>query len=184
MRLLLIVFGVIIVALATYYLLFPRNSFFIFPRSGGSAVTFSRTSLSFDSAPDHYATNGFDHIQPYVSRLLTPSKRLRFVSMFTPDGQRGFGLSAEGTTVAADLTVEWREEPKQEAAIRSFFASLGARPSQDYLAANGGVPEKTRVLSYPLRGDVTELTAVTKRILKELCSVSAREALNIKYSEK
>ena len=40
----------------------PRNSAYIIPRSNGSTVTFSRTGISFESAPDHYATNGFDYI--------------------------------------------------------------------------------------------------------------------------
>ena len=184
MRLFLIAICLIFVAIATYYLLFPRTSFIIFPRSDGSTVTFSRTSISFESAPDHYATNGFDHIEPYFSRLLRPSKHFRFVSIFTPDGERGLGLTAHGTVVTADFTVEWRQEPQREAAIRSFFGSLGVNPSQDYLAANGGVPNATRLLAYPLKGSTTELTAITKRILEELCGVSANEAINIKYSEK
>lgn len=184
MRLLLIAIGLVIVASATYYLLFPRNTFFIFPRSDGSTVTFGRKSVSFESAPDYYPKNGFNHIEPYVSRLLKPAKHIRFVSIFTPDGERGFGLTARGTVITADLIVEWREEPQREAAIRSFFDSLGIRPSQDYLAGNGGVPDATRILAYPLKGNVPELTAITKRILEELCWISSTEALNIQYSEK
>ena len=184
MRTLLIVVGLILLAALTYYFLFPRNSAFIFPRSDGSTLTVSRTGISFESAPDYYATKAFDHIQPYIVRLLKPSDHLRFVSIFTPDGDRGFGLTAQGTLLTADLTVEWRDEPARETAIRSFFGSRGLSPSQDYLAGNGGVPDATRVLSYPIAGDASELTAITKRILEELCGISPSEPLNIKFTEK
>jgi hypothetical protein len=54
----------------------------------------------------------------------------------------------------------------------------------DYLAGNGGVPDATRILEYPLSGSTVEVTALTKRILQELCSVSPTEALDIKYTAK
>src|SRR5262245_7857109 len=114
MRSLFIAIGLVLLSAAIYYLLFPRNSHFIFPRSDGSTVTFSRTGISFESAPDNYSKNGFDHIEPYVSRLLKPSNHNRFVSIFTPDGKKGFGLTAHGTVVTADITVEWRGEPQRE----------------------------------------------------------------------
>ena len=79
---------------------------------------------------------------------------------------------------------EWRQESQREAAIRAFFSSLGIAPSQDYLAGNGGVPDATRILDYPIKGSTAEVTALTKRILQELCGVSATEALDISYGDK
>jgi hypothetical protein len=181
---LLIFLGIVVVAVAAYYFLFPRSTFIILSRPGGGTVTLSRTSVSFDAAPDYYATNGFDHIEPYISQLLMPTNHFKFLQMFTPDGARGFGLDAKDGVVHASLTAEWRQEPQREAAIRKFFNSLGIAPSRDYLAGNGGVPDATRTLEYPVTGSTAEVTALTKGILHELCGVSPAEALNITYRVK
>lgn len=185
MKIALLVFvGVIVAAAVAYFLLFPRNTFISLSRPSGGRVTFSRTGVSFEAAPDRYATNGFEHIEPYVARLLVPTNRFKFLNIFTPDGLRGFGLSARDGVVQAGLTVEWRQEAQREAAIRAFFSSLGIAPSRDYLAGNGGVPDATRILDYPITGSTAEVTALTKRILQELCGVSPTEALDIGYREK
>ena len=173
---LLILFGVIVVAVIAYLLLFPRNTHISFYRPGGGTVTFSRTGVLLEAAPDHYATNGFDHIEPYVARLLVPTNQFKFLHMFTPDGTRGFGFGAKDGVVQAGLTVEWRQESQRETAIRAFFSSLGIAPSRDYLAGNGGVADATRILEYPVTGSTAEVTALTKRILQELCGVSPTEA--------
>lgn len=185
MKVALLVFvGVIVVAVVAYVLFFPRNSFFIFTRPGGGSVTFSHTGVSFEAAPDHYATNGFEHIEPYVARLLVPTNHFESLQMFTPDGKRGFGFSAKDGVVEAGLTVEWRQEGQREAAIRAFFSWLQITPTRDYLAGNGGVPDATRILEYRISGTTAEVTTLTKRILKELCGISPTEALNIKYGDK
>src|SRR2546423_962401 len=136
---LLIFVGVIVVAVVAYFLLFPRNRHISFSTPRGGTVTFSRAGLSVQAAPECYHTNGFDHIGPYVSRLLVPTNHFKFLHMFTPDGNRGFGFTARDGVVQAGLTVERQQEPQREAAIRAFFSSLGIAPSRDYLAANGGV---------------------------------------------
>ena len=176
--------GVIVVAVVAYLLLFPRNTFISLSRPSGGTVTFSRTGMSVEAPPDHYATNGFDHIEPYVSRLLVPTNRFKFLSMFTPDGTRGLGFDAKDGVVHACLTVEWRQESQREAVIRAFFSSLGIAPSQDYLAGNGGVADATRILEYPVTGSTVEVTALTKRVLQDLCGVSPTEALDISYRDK
>ena len=176
--------GFIVLAVIAYFLLFPQSTFIIFSKPGGGTVTFSRTSISFESAPAHYPVNGFDHVGQYVSQLLVPTNSFKSLSMFTPDGSRGFGLDAQNGVVHATLTTEWRQEVQREAAVRSFFSALGIAPSRDYLAGNGGVPDATRILEYPITGNPAEITALTKRILQQLCSVSATEALDINYTEK
>lgn len=181
---LLILFSAIVVAVVAYFLFFPRNTFISVYRPNGGTVIFSRMGVSLDPAPDHYATNGFDHIEPYVSRLLIPTNHFKSLNIFTSDGNRGFGLDARDGVVYAGLTVEWRQEAQREAAIRAFFSSLGIPPSRDYLAGNGGVPDATRILSYPISGSTGELTALTKRILQELCGISPTEALDISYKDK
>src|SRR6266516_1162615 len=181
---LIIVLGIIVLGVVAYCLFFPRNLHLSFYRPSGGALTFSRTGVSLEAPPDHYATDGFSHIESYVSRLLIPSKRFKSIGIFTPDGNHGFGLNAQDGKVEASLTVEWRQEAEREAAIRGFFSSLGIAPSRDYLAGNGGVPDATRYFSYPIIGSATEVTALTKRILQELCTVSPRDALDISYREK
>jgi hypothetical protein len=185
MKIALLVFvGITVAAVVAYFLLFPRNTFISFSRPSGGRVTLSRTGVSLEAAPDHYATNGFDHIEPYVARLLVPTNQFKFLNMFTPDGTRGFGFDAKDGVVHAGLTVEWRQESQRETAIRAFFSSLGIAPSRDYLAGNGGVPDATRILEYPVTGNTAEVMTLTKRILQELCGVSPTEALDIKYTNK
>src|SRR6266700_5003296 len=147
-RTLLIVALAILVVVAGaavgYCLLVPANTFITFQRSGGGTVSFSRRGIELQGPPDRYSTDGFDHIESYVSRLMAPSQKKRFVHIFTPAGDRGFGLYADDVKTEAQLNVQWRQEPQQEAAIRAFFDALGIQPTGDYLAGNGGVPDATR----------------------------------------
>ena len=115
MRIVLIVLACLVaVAVVAYYLLVPPNTFITFTKPGGGTVTFSRTSVSFEAPPDHYAANGFDHLQPYVSRLLAPTNHFKFLSVFTPDGMRGLGLEAKDGIIHADLNLQWRQETNRE----------------------------------------------------------------------
>ena len=116
--------------------------------------------------------------------MLVPTNTFKFLSLFTPDGTRGFGFNAKSGVVHLNLFVDWRQQPQREAAIRAFFSSLSITPLRDYLAGNGGVPDATRVLEYPVSGSPAEVTALTRRILQELCGVSPVEALDISYQEK
>jgi len=185
MKIALLMFAALVIAaVVAYFLLFPRNTHISISRSSGGTVTFSRTGVSVEAALDHFATNGFDHIGPYVSRLLVPTNHFKFLHMFTPDGNRGFGLDAKDGVVHASLMVEWRQESQREIAVREFFASLGIAPSRDYLAGNGGVADATRILEYPVSGSTAEVTALTKRIMQELCSVLPTEAVDIKFTDK
>jgi hypothetical protein len=96
---LLILCAVIVTAIITYWISIPRNSHYVFSRPGGGLMTLSRTGVSFESAPDHYASNGFDHLEPYISRLLATTNGYRFLHIFTPDGKRGFGFSARNWAI-------------------------------------------------------------------------------------
>lgn len=173
---LLVIIGLGIVSWCIW---FPRNFIVRLDRFGGGGVCVSRKGVCVEPASDRYGMNGFDHIERYVCGLLEPTKGSKSLSFFTPDGARGFGLNAEDGLVHASLTVDWRDEPQKEAAIRSFFSSLGIAPTRDYLAGNGEVSDATRVLEYPIQGSAAELALVAKRILQELCGVSPTEALDI-----
>jgi hypothetical protein len=184
MRAALLILGAIIVlGVVAYWIFFPRNSHFIFSRRGGGTITFSRTGVSFESAPDRYSTNGFDHLEPYISKLLVVTNGYKFLHIFTLDGKRGFGFGARDGVVEAFLTVEWRQEAEREQSIRKFFGSLEIAPSRDYLAGNGGVPDATRVLEYRISGSTAQIAALTRRILQELCGIAPSEGLEIKYRQ-
>jgi len=185
MKIVAIIFVLLLMgAVLVWFWAVPKNTFIIVSKPGGGTMALSRGSVSFEDAPDRYTSNGFDHIDVYVSRLVGPTNRFKFLSLFSPDGNRGFGLHAKDGVVEASLTVEWRQDPQRESDIRSFFNALGITPSEDYLAGNGNVPDATRILSYRLSGSSNEVTALTKRILKDLCGVLSTEALDISYQEK
>jgi hypothetical protein len=158
--------------------------FMIFKRPNGGTVAVSRTGIQLEGPPNRYTVGAFEHIESYVSRLIASSSKSRWVSLFTPAGDRGFALHASDAGVEAHISVEWRDEPQREAAIRGFFDSRGISPTEDYLAGNGDVPDATRLLAYPLAGGSSDVAALTKRILQELCGVSPAEPLNIGYTER
>jgi hypothetical protein len=175
--------AMVMLAILGYWLLFPRDRFMILRGPSGASLTFESRSISYEPPPDHYSTNGFDHIETYVSKLLAPSPRSKSILLFTPDGKRGCALLARDGKVEAAFSVEWRQEAVRETAIRSFFSSRGISPTRDYLAGIGGVPDATRMLSYPITGSVPEVTSLTKYILRDLCGVLPSAALNISFTE-
>lgn len=129
---------------------------------------------------EYYADNGFEHIAPYISRLLVPADGYKALRIFALDRMRGCGVLAHGSVVQISFVMEGSRESPREVNIRSFFASRGNRPSGDYLASKG----RTRILQYPLSGTAEELTASIKTILQELCDISPKEALSIKLDER
>src|ERR1700722_18157790 len=115
----LIVSTILIMALLiTWRSFFPRDRFIILQMSGARSIIVSRTSVSSDSPPHHYATNAFDHIESYVERLLIPSPRYKSLSFFTPDGRQGFGLGAQDGNVQVMLSVECTNGLARETMIR------------------------------------------------------------------
>jgi hypothetical protein len=130
---------------------------------------------------DYFAENGFDQIESYVSRMLTSATKFRHILIAALDGERCCSLFADGPVILVGFIImDTRQDHKKEKNIRKFFASRYKPPAKDYLAQDGRV----RFLDYPLSGNASELTAITKTILQELCGISPKEALSIKYSEK
>jgi hypothetical protein len=170
LKIALLVFVGALAAVVVVYFFYSHNKI-INSKSGDGAVT-------IEAPLDHYASNGFNHIEPYVSRLLVPTNYFKLLAIYTPDETRGVALDAKDGVVHVTYDVEWRKEPQKEAAIRAFFGLLGIAPSRDYLDRDA-----TRILEYPLSGNIAEVTALTKRILQEVCGVSPTEALDISYGE-
>ncbi len=134
-------------------------------------------------APDSIAPNGMSHVDDYIDRLLSSKARSTSLLIFTPDGQRGLGLSHQDGDVIFGFTVEWREEPEQEQAIRKLFKELEIAPSEDYLAGNGNVDDATRVLDYAVPGDSVVISKLCKRVLRHICGIRDEEALDFTYEE-
>lgn len=128
---------------------------------------------------DYFAKNGFAHIAPYISRLVSPTDKHKYLMIFALDRTRGCGLIVKGGMVQVSFLLKGQQKSTREATIREFFVSRGQRPSSDYLASNGA----TRILQFPVNGSVKELAAMTKTILQELCDVWPTEAITIRYGE-
>lgn len=127
----------------------------------------------------YYTDNAFAQIESYISRLIVPSDKYKSLSIYALDQIRGCSLQTVRKILEVWFILKPHQENSREAKIRSFFASREISPSRDYLANNGG----TRILDYPLSGTVDDLTAMVKKILQELCDVSAKEPLCIEYKE-
>src|SRR5665213_2677386 len=134
--------------------------------------------------PDYYPAKGFDHIEPYIDRLLVSSPGFRSITISTPDGNRGLCVRAQDDKIEVSLIIELQQEPNREEAVRNFVKSLGINASKDFLADTGGAPDSVRCLLYPISGPAPKLTSMVKRILKMLCGISPTGALNIMYAEK
>lgn len=179
----LIIISAVLVCVIAYYFLFPENRFITFYFKDKNSIVFSKTRISYKSAPDRYSADGIDHISSYISKLIVPSTKFKFLFIFTPDGQRGLSLTAKDSQITVGFTVDWRKHPEKEKDIRSYFKKLDIEPSEDYLGGNGDVADATRLLSYPLTGTETALSKLVKDMLQSLCNISSKEALDIRYDD-
>jgi hypothetical protein len=150
---------------------------------GSSRVNASDESFLIPSA-DRYSINGLDHISSYISRLFEYSSDFKSISIFTPSGDRGLALHSRNGKIEAVLSLCKQKELEMEHSIRSFFKSLGIRPSKDYLASNGRRVNATLVLVYPLDYDLQKVATFARRILVELYEVRPDGGLQIKYWRK
>lgn len=73
----LILAAFVMLAMVLLYRLIPRDGCVILGWPGGGGFVFSRSGISLLRAPDYYFVNGFDHIEPYVTRLLASPATLR-----------------------------------------------------------------------------------------------------------
>jgi len=180
---LIIIFAIIVIGLLAYYVFFPKNTFITIYQKDKSGITFSRTGIKFRNAPDYYPENGFEHLDSYISKLLVYSGEFKSSIISTPSGDKALGLDTRAGVLNIVFTVEWKQEPEKERAIRDYFHRLNILPHRDYLAANGGIPDSTRVLDFIIEGNEKEVTELVKDVLKKLCDISEAEAINIYFEE-
>ncbi|MGH7973518.1 MAG: hypothetical protein ACREIC_32785 [Limisphaerales bacterium] len=149
MKTALIIFAVVVlVGGVCYFAVVPQNTFITFSRPGGRSVTFSRTSVSLDPAPDLYPTNGFAHVASYMSRLQSSKKQKSSVIMATPDGQHALLVMRYGGKTVLGVSVDRTKNKGEESGMLQFFSSLGMAPIRDYLSDNGEVKDATRTCDF------------------------------------
>lgn len=179
----IIILSIIVIGLIAYYVFFPKNTYVTIYQKDKSGITFSRTGIKYQNAPDYYPNNGFEHLNSYISKLLRYSDDFKSLIISTPKDDKALGLDTRAGVLNIGFTVEWKQEPEKEKSIRDYFKRLNISPHRDYLAANGGIPDSTRVLDFNIEGNEKEVTELVKDILKKLCDMSEVEALNIYYEE-
>ena len=178
---LIIILSIIVIGIGAYFLFFPKGTFITFYGKDKSGITFSKTGIQYQKAPDYYPENGFEHLDSYISNLLVYSNEFKSLIISNPRGDKALGLHTRAGVLNIGFTVEWKQEPEKEKLIRDYFQRLNIPPHRDYLAANGGVPESTRILNYTVSGDEKEITDLVKDILQKLCDISDSEPITISY---
>lgn len=179
----IIILSIIVIGFIAYYVFFPKNTFVTIYKKNKSGITFSRTGIKYEHPPDYYPENGFEHLYSYISKLLRYSDDFKSLIISTPKGDKALGLDTRAGVLTIGFTVEWKQEPEKEKTIRNYFKRLNILPHRDYLAANGDIPDSTRVLDFNIQGNEKEIIELVKDILKKLCDISEAEALNIYYEK-
>lgn len=122
-----------------------------------------------------------ERLQHCIARLFAPAAQDDYLGIFSTDRERGFSLAKVDGAIQALFIVGRQEEWNNEKKIRSFFDALQTAPTCDTVNNDETDPYASRALAYPVQGDAAELTALTKRILVELCGISPRETIRVSH---
>ena len=134
--------------------------------------------------PDRYETDGPSHVKDYIPAMIRSQADFCHLHVFTFDGRRGFGLQKRrDEPIHLAMTFEWRKHPEREQRARDFFQSLSIKPTTHYLAGNGGVPDATRVLDWPIGEEPAFVIDICERAMRELCAIKDEEGLGIRFDE-
>ena len=154
----------------------------IFLREDGSSVAVSTSGVQFEAAPKRFVSEGLSEVAPFVTELYSRKTDFSSLMISSLDGERGLLLTNEQGAIGIGFTIEKQQEAEREERIRSFFEDLGVNPSEDYLARNGGVPDATQILHYPLAGDQEQVLEIVRRVLRELYDIRSEEGLDLQLS--
>jgi hypothetical protein len=115
---------------------------------------------------------------PVIERLLTspPGTAVTITIEFTDDG---FSLRRRQGAVEFSHFLSSKTEQDQESLVRRMFSERGCLPADDYLA-NGG---KTRVLSFVVRDDLSDIASLANKILCEAHSMYPDDTLHSHFRE-
>ena len=127
--------------------------------------------------------NGLARLKPYVARVLTSNASSSWAQFSTKSGNTAISLGKRGGKLELGLTVDVRRGRKREADIRAFFARRNILPKSDYLAANGGVPEATRIMNFPMPHDARVAAKIASDLLRKIYRLRATTTLDIRFEE-
>lgn len=165
--------------------LLPEDMFIFYERADGSTVTRSRNGIEIQPPPDSYPSNGFEHIEEYIERLLASDSEHASIVFSEPSGEKGFLICKRGDIVEVAMHAERFDDPGKEELIRNYFEALGVDAPQDYLSQNGLVKDSTRNLTYPLPEQTTAtITERVKNIMVTLSGMSPEAAMTVRFDEK
>jgi hypothetical protein len=127
--------------------------------------------------------NGLAEIEGYVARVIASKAKSTSVQFSTKSGNTAISVAKYEGKLTLGLVTGTKRERAREAAIRQFFASRSIQPSADYLGANGGVPNATRVLDFPMPQDSTAIAQIAADLLREIYRLRDSTTLDIRYTE-
>ena len=137
-----------------------------------------------ESAPERVAEYGLSQIEAFVTRLTNSKVPMPSLFIHTLDGKRGTYLNYQaGKFSIGFIVVDWRREPETEKAIRDFFKKRNIVPTEDALAGNGEVPDATRFLTFPVRGNTARASSLCRQVLQEVYGVYEQEGLDFRLFE-
>ena len=143
----------------------------------------TRPSHSVDVPAAIRHMNGIAKIEAYVERLLRSKAKSAWANLSTKSGNTAISIAQHERKLSLGLSTSTARERTREAAIREFFARRSISPSDDYLAANGGVPEATRILSFPMPRNTAVVAQIAADLLREIYRLRDSTTLDIRYTE-
>ena len=126
--------------------------------------------------------NGFAEIEGFVSRVLASKAPSCWAIFSTKSGNTSISVGSLNGAVTLGLSADARSQAQQKA-IRAFFARRDIAPSQDYLAGNGGRPNATRILSFPMPRDAKAISELATDLLRAVYRLKETTTLDMRFEE-
>ena len=125
---------------------------------------------------------GFAQVESFVVRVLSSNARSSWAIFSTKSGNTSISVGKYKGAITLGMTVEVRSRAR-ERALRAFFEDRGILPSRDYLAKNGGVPDATRVLDYPMPKHAGTIAEMAVDLLRSVHRLKESTTLDIRFEE-
>ncbi|WP_171160075.1 hypothetical protein [Usitatibacter palustris] len=126
--------------------------------------------------------DGLAQVKPYMARVLASEASSSWAQFSTNSGHTAISLGKRDGRLYLALTVEVKQR-KREADVRAFFSKRSILPTSDYLGANGGVPEATRIMDFPIPNDVGIAARIATDLLREVYRLRDTTTLDIRFEE-
>ena len=144
-----------------------------------------------ETGPSHWVdlpvatrhSNGFSEVEGDIARVLASRAASSWAQFSTMSGKTSISVGKHEGKLQLSLVVDQRRLRHREAAVRNFFAHHQIRPTQDYLAGNGGIAKSTRVLVFPLPNDAGVAAEIATDLLQEIYQLKSTTTLDIRFEE-